>query len=356
MPPTVHVIYAHGARISTPDAIGRKLGEHLARRFPVRLYPFNHPHAIVPAPGDVLLGYPDAAAWSPFKRSLAHPDWGRRLAIAPYTHGDLAQVAFLDRVLPQCDRFLAITGHYWFSTTAGSPCAHWLPRMVHLDLAVERADFPSLARTFNPAGRRRFLYIGHDGWYKNMGYLAALARSLPPGTVAWAGRGKRSWPGLSEVGFHDFATPAGRAVLADFDFLITVGRADANPTTVLEAMAWGLVPVCTPQSGYDDEAGVVNVPLDDLAGALAVLNRLQTTEESELRARQASNSGRLATHFHWERFAEQVAAAIAAADRPALLPRAIANRLRMRWAEVTSPWSFLRFQNFRRALKRRLSG
>ena len=226
--------------------------------------------------------------------------------LAPYTHGDLSQVAFLDRVLPHCDRFLAITGHHWFATTATSPCAHWLPRMVGLDLAVDRADFPPLARSFNPPGRRRFLYIGHDGWYKNLGYLAAIARALPAGTVAWAGRGKRRWPGLGELGFHDFSTTAGRAVLADFDFLITVGRADANPTTVLEAMAWGLIPVCTPQSGYDDEAGVVNVPLDDLPGALAVLQRLQSSDDAGLRAMQVANNARLEAHFTWGRFAGQV--------------------------------------------------
>ncbi len=102
--------------------------------------------------------------------------------------------------------------------------------MVHLDLAVDGADFQPLARFFDPPGRRRFLYIGHDGWYKNLVYLAAIARALPAGTVAWAGRGKRRWPGLGELGCHDFSTTAGRAVLADFDFLITVGRADANPT------------------------------------------------------------------------------------------------------------------------------
>ncbi len=76
-------------------------------------------------------------------------------------------------------------------------------------------------------------------------------------------------------------------------------------------MAWGLIPVCTPQSGYDDEAGVVNVPLDDLPGALAVLQRLQSSDDAGQRAMKVANNARLEAHFTWGRFAEQVAAAAA---------------------------------------------
>jgi len=60
---------------------------------------------------------------------------------------------------------LAITGNAWMKRLKDSPFQHWEPKIVHVDLAVDRADFPIIKKNFNPAGKRRFLYIGHTAWY-----------------------------------------------------------------------------------------------------------------------------------------------------------------------------------------------
>ena len=44
--------------------------------------------------------------------------------------------------------------------------------------------------------------------------------------------------------------------------MITLGSADANPTTILEAMAWGLIPVCSVQSGYEGFSSIRNISID----------------------------------------------------------------------------------------------
>jgi hypothetical protein len=339
---TVHLVYPHGPRISTPDAIGRQLGRRLEAHYDVRYYDWDERRTLRPAPGDVLLGHPHPAPWTIFRRSAGRAGWRRVLAMAPYQHGQPNMIAYMEAVMGRVDQYLAITGNHWFQGVGASPFAHWQPKLVHLDLAVDRADFPPLKQWFNPPGKRQMVYIGLAGRsartrYKNTAYLQAIAAALPAHPIRWVGSSVRRLPGLAPAGYVDFATPAGRAVVADCDFLITVGRADPNPTTILEAMAWGLIPVCTAQSGYSGQAGIVNLPLDDLPGALAVLKRLQHLPEAELLSWQAQNWALLDAHFNWDRFARQVREAIESTARPALGPVSARRRLALRWAALSSP-------------------
>jgi len=71
--------------------------------------------------------------------------------------------------------------------------------------------------------------------------------------------------------------------------MLTVGSADANPTTILEAMAWGLIPICTPTSGYMGIPSIPNVPVGNAATAAATVRRLLHVDESELVAMQTEN-------------------------------------------------------------------
>jgi glycosyltransferase involved in cell wall biosynthesis len=257
------------------------------------------------------------------------------------------------------DAVLAITGRHWFRSIGEGPYRHWLPRMRHLDLAVERAHFPRVKGAFAPPGARRFVYVGHQKHYKNIPYLSALARAASGSRFSFVGFGPEI-PGLERLGALDFGTAAGRARMAEHDFLVTVGNADANPTTILEAMSWGLVPVCTPQSGYDDEPGIVNLPLDDLAGALRIVEGLQACPAAELEARRAANDRRLDEHYGWDRFARDVVAVLSEEGRAPLAAEDPATaRLLRRNArrEPGSPW---RWRNLRklmsRNLRRRLAG
>lgn len=343
---TVHLVYPHQPRISCPDAIGHQLGIRLAQHYTVRLYDWDAIQRIRPAPGDVLIGHPHPAPWTCFRWSASQRGWRRVIMLSPYNHGDPWQVSFLDAVIGRCDLYLAITGRYWYESVADSLYAHWQPKMVHVDLAIDRADFPVLKQEFNPPGERRFVYIGHSGWTKNTPYLTAIAEAAPDCPIAWIGRGEQPIPGLQPLGFQNFATPEGKRSVAAHDFLLTVGRADANPTTVLEAMAWGLIPVCTPQSGYVGYPSIVNVPLDDPAGAAAVLRRLQTAPQSELAGWQSRNWQLLNEHFQWDRFAAQVISAIESPASPPLGPVSPAARRRLQWLTLQSPNAFWRPRNF----------
>lgn len=347
----VHLVYPHEERVSCPDAIGRNLSRQLSPRYDVRLYDWDSAKSIEPGRGDVLVGHPHPSPWTTFRRSLRKPGWSRRLILAPFNHGDPRQSAWLDPVVRDCDLYLAITGDLWFASTPQSAFAHWVPKMVKMDLAVDRSDFPAIKTTFNPPGRRRFLFIGHSRWTKNVGYLGRIATALGGGVVSWMGVG-RAIPGVVPLGLQDFSDPKALALVAKHDFLISVGAADANPAAVLEAMAWGLVPACSKESAHADLPGIVDVPLGDVDAAVRVLERLQSVDEGELRVRQEQNWTTLDERFTWSEFGARVIEAIESSERPAVLPTEPAHRLRLAIAKLRSPYAWWRPSLVRDQLKR----
>jgi SAM-dependent methyltransferase/glycosyltransferase involved in cell wall biosynthesis len=341
----IHLVYPHGSAVACPDAIGRHVGSLLAERYPVRLYDWNDVSRIEPERGDVLIGHPHPALGTIFRRSMRSAGWRRVIAMCPFNH-DPSQVGFLDSILRQCDQYLALTGSYWFQAIGKSYFSHWLPKMVQVDLAVDRNEFPFIKRKFATPGRRRFLYIGHSGHVKNVGYLSQIARLLPNRDFAWIGKGD-AIPGVRSLGAQDFSQDSARELAAAYDFMVTVGRADANPATVLEAMAWGLVPVCTPQSGYVGLPGVKTVPLDDAAGAARVLQELQQTPGDHLQRLQSHNQELLQSHFTWDRLVGQIVHAIEddSAFEDAAEP--VKRRARLTLAATTSRHSPLRLAHLK---------
>lgn len=337
----VHFVYPYGAAISCPDAIGRKVAEGLGETYEVIQYDWTETKVIDPDPGDVLLGHAHPAPWTIFRRSMARGKWKRVIMLQPYHHGDMVQMAWADRVVARADLFLAIMGRHWANSVDGSPFRHWAPKMVHVDLAVDRADYPVLKKRFGPAGSRRFLYVGHDGWQKNLEYLAAVARSIGQ-NISWIGPGRAEHPGLVRLGAQDFSQERSRRLVADHDFLVIASLADANPAVVLEAMAWGLVPVCTPESGYSGYEGIVNISATDKDAAAGTLAALQHAEDQRLEEIQRANWGLLDQHFHWARFVDQVRQAIEGIESPPIAQPSLSRRGRLLLAEISSPYFFLR--------------
>ncbi len=344
---TIHLVYPHGDAISCPDAIGRNLGRRLEARYSVRYYDWDGRQRIDPEVGDVLLGHPHPSPWTTFRLSAPDPEWSRVLMLNPFNL-DLRQVAWIDGPIRKSDLYLAITGNYWFSRIARSEVAHWLPKMVHVDLAVDRSDFPRVKLRFAESGRRRFLYVGHSGWQKNPSFLTELARRLPDADFGWVGAGRTPIEGFTSHGSLDFRSREAQALVATYDFLVTVSLTDANPATILEAMAWGLLPVCTAQSGYTGYEGIVNIPANDIESAVGLLSRLQFIPAAKLERLRRENDGLLDRHFNWDRFTWQVVDAIESRSNPALGSQAFDGRLRLRTAELTSPYSPIHPRNLAR--------
>jgi glycosyltransferase involved in cell wall biosynthesis len=350
---TVHLVYPASDAIKTPFSIGRELAKRIEQHYPVQIHDHRARYAITPQSGDVLLGHP---TWEPdtvFNASVVKSGWKRKLCLHPFAPGDLHQVAHLDTILPFCDQFLAITGPFWCNELPVTHCRHFAPKTVHIDLAVNRHHFPPIKSSFNPPGKRKFLYIGNHPWYKNMPYLDELAARLPDFDFTWIGSEKKRYSHLKQLGKRDFDTPQARELAASFDFLVTVGRADANPTTILEVMAWGLIPVCTPQSGYEAIKGIVNIPLDAPDAACQILLSLQNIEDETLRSWQELNWQSLDSHYNWDRFAGQILTAIESEVSPQMAPRKPLDAMLLSFYRLISPNSRWRLSKLKRRFLRK---
>ncbi|MDB4669545.1 hypothetical protein OAF33_00730 [bacterium] len=309
MKPKLHLVYPHRELTSAPDVIGWKMADFFSKNYEVKLYQWDDKRTIVPKKGEILLGHPHPMGGRIFRNSMKQPEWEKVIAISPYTPS-IRLSGFLGETLPYVDHYLAITGNYWAQRVGEDLFARYEEKFTHIDLAVDREHFPRLERELNPVGARRFLFIGSGLWCKNVPYLGEIAGAYPKAKFSWIGRGKYQHPNLHKYGFTDLSTSEGREIVAQYDFLIMPGRIDANPTTILEAMSWGLIPVCTRQSGYDGFGGIFNIPLDDVAGAVKIIDDLSKISESEYQACQELNFQLLENHFHWNRFLEQVGSAL----------------------------------------------
>jgi hypothetical protein len=92
-------------------------------------------------------------------------------------------------------------------------------------------------------------------------------------------------------------------------------------------MAWGLIPTVTMQSGYEDRAGIVNVPLNDVAAAELVFKRLQSQTDAELLETQRLGQEAIDTHYRWDRFYADVRAAIDGTESPPIRPATWKERI-----------------------------
>lgn len=310
---TVHFIYVKGDRISTPYAITNELATRLAQKYDLKVYDWVEKITINPAEGDVLIGHPSLLPQSVYNSSFWQKGWSKRILLNPFAHAMPEYIAFLDDLVMECDRYLAICGKYWTDTISESVVSHWQPRIEQIDLAINLNHFPSIKGKFSPSGHRKFVFIGNLYFiqgrdYKGSDYLSAIAEANPDLHIGWIGGGddKRISNKIKVHGAVDFSNPAGLELVSSYDFLLHCGRSDANPTTILEAAAWGLIPVCTPQSGYYNEDWVVNIPLDDVETASTILRHLNSLPESQLFDYQHKARIALNSHYNWERFSQQV--------------------------------------------------
>ena len=349
---TIHLVYPNSSQICTPDAIGRHLTDYLRRTHTVEAHQWDELYRIEPSPGDVLLGHAHPSPSTVFRRSMNHPAWRRIILMQPFNHC-LRQMGWLHGVVKQCDWYLAITGRDWIDRISESALAGWAPKIVQLDLAVNPAHFPRLKYSYSQPYARRFLYIGHKGPGKNWKYFQALAHRV--GAERFGTVGVRI-PGVACHGRQDFSRPAAQDLLRQYDFLVVTSDADANPTVVLEAMAWGLIPVITSRCGYPIADGIEELPLNSVDAACATLRAVDRLPDAELLRRADLNRKRLASDFTWERFGSRVAELIASDQRggPVVMP--LSSRLQLARAALSSPYSPWRRRRIRLALASLLRG
>jgi len=299
----IHFIYSHD--LDRPHAAPWSIGNHITEAFwasgDVAVHhDWEETSTIQPKPGDVLLGHPHPLPGRIMANSLSQPGWARTIVMCPF-NGDPQDRSWLAEAVDRADAFLPICGPYW----AARLPTEWKAKSAPLDMAVDLDAFPLTKEGWRPRGERKFLYIGCTVPSKGPEQLAAIAAAtgwrfshVGYGSIAgWKTYGYKSRVLMQEIS-------------SAHDFLLMAGRHDANPTVVLEAIGWGLIPILTPQCGWGSDIAGWRIPLDDTAQAVQILERAQQAPASLLTAIQQRNRELVKNHYTWERFCDTVVGAV----------------------------------------------
>lgn len=295
--------------LPAPGSITAHLSTYLRQYQPLRLYNLDEVGQIECSVDDIILGHPHPDTNTIIQRTFASAARCRMKAlIFPMHHAMPAINQFALPLIEKADKVIGIMGPYWKDTLDQSLFAPWKDKIMSLDMAVDGTEYPYVKKRFNPPGRRGYLYIGSssdrpekgcDVLGKTMAYL----QDVPKG---WIGSGP-DIPSMKRIATYASLTPEFVASLAEeYDFFVNMSLSDANPTTILEAMAWGFPVACTPESGYYKIPMVTTLSTTDLEKNAKLLLELQYAPEDRLR--QLSFEGRclVERQYSWDRFCSTV--------------------------------------------------
>ena len=299
--------YLWPAPIKAPLSITHQVSKALSGRYRLKLYHLKERIVLEPEEGDILLGHLWTDPESVVQKALDDERFSRKFLIGPYNH-DPKQVGWMRAAIQKCDAFFAICGDHWMDTFERSPFADLKEKVIQLNMALDRSDYPCVKKAFSPPGERSFFYIGRYGSFgdeKGVQLLENLAARVP------GFRGGYICPDGEIKGWHRISPPRSltpdfmESIAARYDVFINMSRADAQATTVLEAMSWGFPVACTRETGYTDEA-LFLLDLDNEDHNLDTIRRIQEMPSLELEAMVEANKTALTTKYSWNSFVERI--------------------------------------------------
>lgn len=282
----IHLVYPHHPSVPmAPWTIGRHLTEELrSAGHVVAQHDWRDQITISPEPGDILIGHPHTSGSRAFCDSIRENGWARTVAIQPWG-GLRDDTDLLSMIRCRVDAAALICGPYWAERIP----AEWAGWATPVDMAIDPNEQPRLIQAgFHAPGDRRWLYVGCTVESKG----TALLPELQLGQLGHIGHGRVD--DAINYGYMDIRAPRAREIISGYDFLICPGVNDANPTVVLEALCWGLLPVVLPTCGWGDDVAVVARTRD-------TFERLQCASRMELVAELSLRRKSLA-QYTWGRF------------------------------------------------------
>jgi hypothetical protein len=305
---SIHLVYpVNFSKKSAPWSIGNNLYKALEKIDDVKVYQWTSYEKIVPKKGDILIGHAHPNPFTVFRRSLYNPNWQKKILIQPF-NSDPLQMSYLYSFINDCDLFFAITGKFWFDNLKKTIFKQWKKKMVRFDMAINLLDYRDIKKKFNKKFQRKFIYIGNEikfsNFTKNTVYLKNIANAYKPSLFSTAGNKKVD--GIKHHGWLNFHEKKGTDIIKKYDFLIMTSKHDANPTVILEAMAWGIIPLVTKECGYYKNKGIVNIPLNDLNETVNIIKKLQSFKDQDLKRIQTHNYLEVKNKYTWEIFTKKV--------------------------------------------------
>jgi len=307
---TLHFIYAGelgDSRIQSPYSITKNLHNYLSQRCPVKYYRWDSTEQISVGPNDIVLGHPNYPANTPTRQAFTQPCRAKCL-IHPFHHNRASDNLPFDDLASQADRIFSICGPYWYDSVDQTGFAHWKPKMVRVDMAVDANVYPYLKQDFNR--KRRLLYVGSSTPNKNLGLLYKIMKHLPDVELHWYGGSREHplarLPNVRTTGWVTLDHKLAERICQDCDVMVSVSDSDANPTTLLETMAWGLIVACTKESGYYNDPLFTELYLDDFQATIQQIRGLLAAPADQLRERSKAGRSAVEATYNWDRFCQTV--------------------------------------------------
>lgn len=244
--------------LSSPYTITWHVGNYLRARAIEIGYDFQYRNLddqspVIFSPDDIVVGH----TWfsGGFMDMALAANVRRKIILQPYSH-KMVSDSDIPRVVAmwdKADHIFTITGEYWHQTMQDTPYAPLYRKITRLDMAINPATHQHCKTTWNKIGNRGVLTMGADIPVKGLKHVAELARimgfrwghvgGIEPATYAHV-------PQFTHHGGMTLDADNQRRVCHDYDLMVSLANADANPTTLLEAAAWGLIAFANQESGY----------------------------------------------------------------------------------------------------------
>ena len=307
MTKTIHLIYPFDLKKKTnPWSIGNNIYFSLSDKFNFKFYNWMSFEKIIPNKGDILIGHAHTNPLTVFRRSIDQ-NWAKKVLLQPYNE-DIFQMSHLYNLIPKCDLFISVCGKYWFDRINNSPFKKWKKKMVHIDLGLDTKVYPFVKKKFNKKKNRKIIYIGNDYSYnnfaKNLKYLKDIFFKKGPEKFASAGNKKIFKE--KYYGWLNFTQKSSLNIIKKYDFLIQVSKHDANPTIVLEAISWGLIPLITKGCGYSEFGKKIILPSSNILKLIKKIDYFQNVDQKYLKKIQSRNIKVLKTNFNWSKFQKKI--------------------------------------------------
>lgn len=322
----VTLVYPDDQPFRTPGAIGWHASRALRRNdqvASVRVLDWSGRSRVKPVSGalNVLVGHVHPAPMTTMRRSM-QLKWDRVVIMQPF-NGDPLQVGYLTPWMRYADAFAAICGPEWEDQIDFTFFARWKPIFRRLDLGVDASAFPMRPTISAPSHDRGVLYVGNGGRAKDLPYLQQVRDLMPNTRFGWiGGDGRAKLRDFETYGEVEMSSAVAREIAYSYDVLITLGSADANPTTVLEAQALGLAPVTTRTSGWSEGQGVIHVPRAAPDQVVATLNRVLDWPRQSYESFVLENRNRVVQLYNWDAFTETLSRVVTdLEDRPSVAVR-----------------------------------
>lgn len=306
----IHFVYAgtpDSGAIHAPLSITHNLYKFLSTKAETRYYVWNSHDDIPLGPNDVLIGHPDYNPLTAVQKAFSKPCRAKCL-IFPFHHNRFGDNLPFDPLVRQATKVFSICGPFWYDTMGDSRFAHWKPKVTRLDMAVDANAFPYVKKEFN--ARRNLLYMGSSIPNKNLPFLVQVMKSMPDVTLHWyGGDSKHPLARLRNVrttGWVVLNKETAEEIARKCDIMVSVSDSDANPTTLLEAMSWGLVAACTPESGYYNDPLFTRLYLNEVPRTVKALRALMALSDAELHYRSMAGRQEIVNKYTWDRFCTTV--------------------------------------------------